>query len=387
MPTLHSNRRWLSWLLLAVSVAGCGDRPEREVPVGRLHLMLKDAQRSHWSGIGARPISVTMWYPAADGTQESEWADGVFIFGRSASQAVWRYERAHPMILLSHGTGGSSAQLSWLAESLAQAGFVALAVSHHGNTAAEERTYPHGFVLPWERAEDLRIALAAVLSNPEIGPRIDATRIGAAGFSLGGYTTLLLGGARHSHKEFETFCANRPHSPSCTLPPEADFNAAELTWLATADPLFAASLERAEADYREPRVRALLLMAPALVPALTEDSLRALSMPLALAVGSADSQTPPAENLKRLQALLPQIDARRIDGATHYVFLAPCTRRGRQFAGPICSDGEGINREQLHATEAAGAILFFSSALSADPTHAERDFTPREAEIVERLQP
>lgn len=387
MPILHCTlrRRWLPCLLLTALIAGCGDRPERAVPVGRLHLALEDAQRSHWSGTGARPVSVTMWYPAADGAQEAEWRAGVFIFGRSAPQAVWRDERAHPLILLSHGTGGSSAQLSWLAEALVQAGFVALAVSHHGNTAAEERSYPHGFVLPWERAEDLRIALAAVLSNPELGPRIDASRIGAGGFSLGGYTALLLGGARHSREGFEAFCASRPQSPSCILPPEAGFDLAELTRLATADPLFAASLGRAEADYREPRVRALWLMAPALVPALADDSLRALSMPLALIVGDVDPQTPPAENLQRLQALLPHVDAHRIDGATHYMFLAPCTWRGRQFAGPICSDGEGIERERLHATEAARAVEFFSAALSASATQADGEVAPPGTETVGRF--
>ncbi len=380
MPILHCSWRWLPWLLLTALIAGCDGQPERKVPVGRLHLALEDAQRSHWSGTGARPVSVTMWYPAADGALESVWEAGVFMFGRSASQAVWRDGRAHPLILLSHGTGGSSAQLSWLAESLVQAGFVALAVSHHGNTAAEERNYPHGFVLPWERAEDLRVALAAVLSNRELGPRIDATRIGAAGFSLGGYTTLLLGGARHSREGFTAYCASSPRSPSCMLPPEAGFDAAELTRLATDDPQFSASLERAEADYREPRVRALWLMAPALVPALADDSLRALSIPLALVVGDDDPQTPPAENIERLQALLPHVEARRIEGATHYVFLAPCTQRGRLFAGPICRDGEGIDREQLHATEAAHAIEFFSAALPARPTPAAGRIAPRASE-------
>ena len=54
-----------------------------------------------------------------------------------------------------------------------------------------------------------------LLADPRFGPRIDATRIGAAGFSLGGYTVLALAGARLSRDQWERFCAEHPDDPNC----------------------------------------------------------------------------------------------------------------------------------------------------------------------------
>jgi predicted dienelactone hydrolase len=47
-----------------------------------------------------------------------------------------------------------------------------------------------GFTLWWERAKDLSTVLDDVLADPDFGPHIDRRRIGAAGFSLGGYTVI-----------------------------------------------------------------------------------------------------------------------------------------------------------------------------------------------------
>jgi predicted dienelactone hydrolase len=348
--------------LVLLLLAACS-QSAREVAVGRSHRLLEDSARPHWSGQGARPIAMTLWYPAAVNTVETEWSIGPFAFGRGAVDAPWRSEAPQPLILLSHGTGGSAAQLSWLAEALVQAGYVVLAVSHHGNTAAEAQTYPHGFVLPWERAQDLRLALQAVLADAQWGPRIDRARIGAAGFSLGGYTALLLSGARHSGAAHADFCAAEPDSPSCALPPEAGFDFAALEALEAADAHYRASLERAGDDYREPLVRATFLMAPALVPALDPRSLEALDVPMVIILGSRDAQTPLTESLQRLPDRASVEKPAPIEGATHYVFLAPCTLRGRWFAGPLCADGEGVARKEVHALTADRARQFFDKKL------------------------
>lgn len=330
-----------------------------EVTVGRSHRLLEDPARPHGSGNGARPIAITLWYPAASGTKETDWAAGPFEFGRNAIDATWEGTARQPLILLSHGTGGSAAQLSWLAEALVQKGFIALAVNHHGNTAAEPQQYPQGFVSPWERAEDLRLALRFALTDPEWGKRIDPQRIGAAGFSLGGHTALLLSGARHSRALHAAFCVEQPSSPSCSLPPEAHFDHAELATLEAHDVDYRASLERAGDDYREPTLRASFLMAPALVPALDPASLKTLDLPVAIVVGSNDVQAPTTENLDQLPSL-PNIEKLPvIPGASHYIFLAPCSQQGRRLAGALCDDGMGAARRDVHVMTARQATDFF----------------------------
>lgn len=343
---------------------------ERELPVGRLHRTFTDTTRVAWSGQGPRPISATVWYPAALESVETDWTIGVFRFGLNALDAAFVDRTARPLIVLSHGTGGSAAQLSWLAEDLATRGYVVAGVSHHGNTAAEERTWPAGFVLPWERARDLSVLIDRLLADSVLGPHIDTTRIGAAGFSLGGYSVLALGGARIDFADWRARCASAPSALGCALPPEADFTLADVDSLAQHDAPFRASVERAGQPTTDGRVRAVYAMAPALLPMLDTTSLAAMSVPLRVVLGGADTQVPAAEadEIVRQFARGASIDTRA--DVPHYAFLAPCTLRGRLLVRPICATA-GVTRVKLHTSVAKDAVRFFDTALrAATPTSA-----------------
>ena len=84
--------------------------------------------------------------------------------------------------------------MMWLGHYLAARGYIVAAVNHHGNTAAEKQRAAQGFLLYWERAKDLTVVLDKLFADPFFGPRIDRDRIGAAGFSLGGYTVISVAG-------------------------------------------------------------------------------------------------------------------------------------------------------------------------------------------------
>ena len=138
-----------------------------------------DPRRRDWADAGQRPLLTEAWHPMGEGR--------------------------FPCVLLSHGTGGSAGQLAWLGEALAARGYVAAAVNHHGNTSAEPYM-PQGFGLWWERARDLSAVLDLLLADAFFGTRIDPGRIGAAGFSLGGYTVIALAGARTDLRALGEFC-------------------------------------------------------------------------------------------------------------------------------------------------------------------------------------
>src|SRR5262249_30365968 len=95
----------------------------------------------------------------------------------------------HPLILLSHGFGGTASDLAWLGTALAAHGFIAVAVNHPGHNALEAYTV-EGYSLMWLGAVDLGAVIDAVLNDKTFGNRIDPARIGAAGHSLGGYTVV-----------------------------------------------------------------------------------------------------------------------------------------------------------------------------------------------------
>ncbi len=361
---LATARKAFALLVMAL-VVGCGDVPGRDIPVGRLHLALVDTERSNWAGDGPRPLAATLWYPASPEASEEEWRAGVFRFGRAALGAPFLDAAERPLILLSHGTGGSAAQLSWLAERLAAEGFIVAGVNHHGNTAVEERQWPGGFVLPWERSRDLSVLIDRVLEHPEIGPRIDKQRIGAAGFSLGGYSALGLAGVQlPSFEAWEQRCHRRPESPACRLPPEARFTLEEVDSVQRSAPAFQAGLQRGRLSARDSRVKAVYAIAPALTSLLTETDIpRDVSAALQVVLSENDDQVELSATRRFLAEALPQAGVRVVEGGTHYVFLSECTLRGRLMLRALCSDAWGVNRKDVHSRIGAAAVDFFDSTL------------------------
>ena len=345
-------------LVMPATAAG-----EAGTVVGRFHRQYVDENRTDWAGTAQRPLAVTVWYPAADGSQPKPWSVGVFQFGTSALDAPLSDGGNWPLIVLSHGTGGSAAQLSWLAEHLVQAGFVVAGISHHGNTAAEDKQWPQGFVLPGERARDLGAVIDKVLAEPQLAGRIDAGRIGAAGFSIGGYSVLAAAGAWQTLDERLQRCDAQPDNPICQLPPEAGFSREEAAAMMHTEPTFQAGLARDAQPFHEPRIRAVYSIAPAFVSLMTPENLAGLAVPVRFVLAGQDTQIQPAETDAVIRAALPQATVQLLNDAGHYTFLARCTTRGRLVLAMLCKDPGRRDRGAVHAQVAGDAVAFFREHL------------------------
>ena len=354
-------------LILAalVYIASDDDIPNRDVHVGRLHLALTDSDRRSWSGDGPRPLAATVWYPASSENPEQAWSAGVFRFGYSALNAPFDDTAPRPLIVLSHGTGGSAAQLSWLAEHLVTGGYIVAAVNHHGNTALEDRQWPAAYVLPSERSRDLSVLIDKLLDHAEIGPRVDRNRIGAAGYSLGGYSVLGLAGIKlPSFDVWEQRCSSRPGLSACQLPPEAEFGLEDIDRMKSSDAIFQSALERAKESVQDRRIGAVYAIAPALISLMEEtDVPNDVLADVRVILAGNDEQITFSETKHVLDQILPQAEVRVIEGATHYMFLAPCRIRGKLFLRSLCSDPVGINRRDVHAKIGKDAVDSFDSIL------------------------
>jgi predicted dienelactone hydrolase len=110
-----------------------------------------------------------------------------------------------PLVVFSHGIGGSRLGYSYLGEYFAANGMASLHLQHVGSDrslwvgnpvslvgrlhdAAQERE-------ALERVKDLRFALDRLLAHETFGARVDRGRIAAAGHSYGANTVMLAAGA------------------------------------------------------------------------------------------------------------------------------------------------------------------------------------------------
>ncbi|HJR75287.1 MAG TPA: prolyl oligopeptidase family serine peptidase [Luteimonas sp.] len=252
----------------------------------------------------------------------------------------------HPLILLSHGSGGGMFGHHDLAEALARHGYIVAAPEHAGDSFRDRSGLGTDRAL-LGRAWQASATISAVLADPRFKPHVDASRIGAAGFSAGGYTALLLLGAKPDFSRFAVFCKKYPKTP--------DICDQGLTGIA-----LTIAHPPATADTR---VRAGFAMAP-LSLILDNSGLKAVHAPVFLYTGARDEVLLPEENARRIRPLLPNLDGyREIEGAGHFVFVPPCSAALAQDAPAICKDPPGVDRVAAHRRINQDAVAFFDRTL------------------------
>ncbi len=315
----------------------------------------------NWRGAKTHALLTTIWYPATGSTAERPLQIPgltLFVLGNAAQNASMPSTPAKfPLILLSHGTGGTALSLAWFATALAARGFIVAGVNHPGNNAVEPYTV-EGFSTWWERARDLSEVLDALLKDSTFGTRIDGNRIGAAGFSLGGYTMIEIAGGITDPAAFMDFCASPKADAICRSPSEFPTLIEDFKKLTKEKPDF---LRHASDSYRDPRVRGVFAMAPAMGPALRPVSLTKISIPVEIVAGEGDTNVPTDSGAKYLAANIPGAKLVIYPGMVgHYVFLDSCTEQGRKSAPILCNDAAGVHRDAIHSQTVNSALQFFS---------------------------
>jgi predicted dienelactone hydrolase len=362
----------LACLFLAFPVRGeaqsalPGDAPSK-VGVTTRHVFPQEPYE--WRGAGSHALLEVVWYPADSAAEPKPQL--VPPVGTAIFQAAPAAPEAHigaspakfPLILLSHGTGGTAQSMAWFATALAARGYIVAAVNHPGNNAIDPHTV-QGFTLWWQRASDLSAVLNDILTDPQFGPRVDRARIGAAGFSLGGTTMMELAGGRASPTHFADTCRAKPAQATCKAPPEFPDLLVKSAALTDADPAYAKALRKAGASFHERRVRAIFAMAPAIAPGFAPASLAKIAIPVAIVAGAEDSIVPVDANAQYYAAQIPGAALTIFPGAVdHYTFLDECTPEGRSAMAQICVDKPGVDRAAIHNQTIDLAAKFFATNL------------------------
>jgi predicted dienelactone hydrolase len=300
-------------------------------PVGFQYATLADPHNE-------RPLEMVVWYPSAnsDATPQLFGDNPVFV-GAPAVLDAPAASGAHPLVVLSHGYGGSWINQTWLASALAHQGYIVAAVNHPGTTSRDRS--PHAAAQLWQRPVDLSRAIDAVTAQPGKFGAVAKDRIAVIGHSLGGWTVLESGGARFDPKRFADDCKVQTQLISCTAYQQMN---TESTAQAKA---------QLAADWRDKRITAVVSLDLGLSRGMTDASLAAYPVPiLVIAAGVPSKELPAQLESVDLAKRLPKTSSRlvEISDASHFTFMAICkpgavAMLDKDVPGDsiICTDGEG----------------------------------------------
>jgi predicted dienelactone hydrolase len=353
---------------LFLSTAGARSPKIVVYKVGVINRHFTPPEPYDWRGAKTHALVTDIWYPAdAAAVEQMQWIgspDAPFAKAAKAAADVAPVAGSErfPLILLSHGIGASSSMMAWLGAALASHGYIAAAVNHPGNNGLEDYTIP-GAILWGRRAVDLSTVLDQLLADPTLGPRIDPKRIGAAGFSLGGLTVIEIAGGITDLSRYQEFCKSPKADGMCVDPVEYPGLLAKATALAKTDPAIQAALSENSKSHRDPRIRAIFAMAPALGPAFDPNSLAKISIPTQIVAGAVDTTVPLDSSAKFFAAHIPGAQLTIYQAVGHYTFLATCAELGNRTRPELCIDQAGILRDEIHMQTATAAYHFFDANL------------------------
>ncbi|WP_282295188.1 alpha/beta fold hydrolase [Stenotrophomonas sp. PS02289] len=344
---------------------GSTDRGRSEIrAVGEVHGVAHTASAAIRDLERSDQVRYTVWYPAQTGAKEEPITLGppgspLFVVGSAAAQAPVAAGR-WPVLLLSHGNGGTARMMGWFGTAMARAGYVVVAVDHPGNNGIDAMT-ASGSILMWNRVDDLAAAWAAVQADPKLSAHLDAKRLGLAGYSAGGFTALVAAGVKPDMARLAAFCEANPKDGVCAPQLENPEFTFERRMALAAAPQMAPWVAKSGEDRRIPNVRAVFLMAPAIVQAFDPADLAELDVPLSVVVGEADTVASPATNSKVISEANATVKLQVLPAVGHYDFLSDCTDLGRERVGPLCE--AKVDRSTTHQTAIDQATSLFAAGL------------------------
>jgi predicted dienelactone hydrolase len=267
--------------------------------------------------------------------------------GQPIEVAVWSPDHGTnlPLVLISHGTGGGLENHEDTARALAEHGIVAAALTHPGDNWRDLSR--QGRI--WERPGQFVRVLNYLLEEWPGRAALDPDRVGAFGFSAGGFTVLAAAGGE------PRLALTRPHCEA-----HADRFDCRLMVRTGAAGSAPANLAWAHA----PQIRALVVAAPALGFTFRGDGLAKVRQPVQLWRAADDQILPDPDYAEAVRRALPSPpELHVVTGAGHYDFLAPCSAALAAKAPEICQSAPGFDRAAFHADFNRAVVAFFRRTL------------------------
>jgi predicted dienelactone hydrolase len=287
-------------------------------------------------------LEVGIWYPSDAPAAPQR----LGLFTQTVAAGGDVAGRGLPLVVFSHGTGGSFASHYDTALALAEAGFVVVAVTHTGDNYRDQS----GFTWVENRPRHIRAVIDYILASWPQRERRDQARIGIFGFSAGGFTALVAIGGVPDLSRSLSYCTAYPDEWVCQR--------VRATGRAV-------SAVPAAAFVHDPRIAAAVIAAPAIGFSFTPEGLAGITVPIQLWRGDSDEILPHPRHAQNVYDGLPQKpDYHVVTNAGHFAFLAPCTPALANIVPEICRDPAGFDRAAFHREFNPAVVAFFKTKLS-----------------------
>lgn len=246
-----------------------------------------------------------------------------------------------------------------MAEALARAGYLVAALRHAGDNWQDHSLFERGpAAYLAERPRQVSRVLDAVLGDPTWNDLIpkDARgfRVGALGHSAGGYTVLALAGGRFDIGRLVAHC-NLHRADDPIFCRKSDPNAPPIAASATA---FEAS------PLRDPRVRAVVALAP-LGVVFDPGSLERIAVPVTIYGAAQDRWLLPRFHADYVAARIRGATLHVVPNAWHFAFVDSPSGPIPSEDGDLRDDPPGFDRQAFLRELQRDVPAFFDAALAA----------------------
>ncbi len=293
-------------------------------------------------------IAMAVWYPTKKPSKAERLGPFKVKVAINATPATGTF----PLVLISHGSGGTIYGYRDTAQYLAERGFIAVSLFHPKNNFRNNRD--EATTDNWiNRPKHVSTVLDTILAHLEFSKHINQKKIVVMGHSAGGYTALALIGGIPNTAHARRQCEHNYQKDKrfCDLGKGKEDRQRDLIIT----------------DAHDPRFKAGILLSPVGVLFSDPGSLDPVTVPVFIYRTEIDRQLEfpfhadlIARSLKNSKLVQYQV----LNKANHFAFIAPFPDFIKKEVGEAAYDPPGFNREQAHQKINVEILTFLKKALA-----------------------
>lgn len=229
-------------------------------------------------------------------------------------------EGKFPLVVISHGTGGTPLVYRSLAMHLARNGYIVVALEHPFNNR-DDNTHEGTIENLVNRPRHLNLVIDLLCADPFWSKHLRTSSVTVIGHSMGGYTAVAAaGGIPHTKHQIA-------YDPHCKITSSQEISVR-----------------------KNKKINSLVLLAPALGWFASEGALAQVNLPVLMLSAEKDFITPLfhaeilLKGVKSPQKIIHEV----IPNAGHFSFLTPFPEMMKKMGFAPALDPEGFDREEFH---------------------------------------